>query len=129
MRRSAFEEIGKFDENIFMYREEEDVYRRLVASYGNDTITFFREKKIVHLEGGTSEGNQEGIIRAFARSLDSHIYYSQKHGLSAYDVFKTRKRYYAFKSFCLTVLGKKAKASLEKKKSQILKDYCKKVKD
>ena len=51
--KKLFEKAGMFDESIFMYCEETDICNR-VEKLGYDT-RFFPEKRIVHLEGKTTE--------------------------------------------------------------------------
>lgn len=76
MPRSVFYEIGMFDENIFMYGEEQDLTHR-IHNIGKKTF-FCRNKKIIHLEGGTS-GDSEIALR---RRIDSIEYYCEKYGKS-----------------------------------------------
>lgn len=76
MPRDVFYDIGMFDENIFMYGEEQDLTHR-IHNIGKKT-SFCRSKKIIHLEGGTS-GDSEVALR---RRIDSVEYYCKKHNKS-----------------------------------------------
>ena len=50
IRNEVFADAGRFDENIFMYCEEEDLTRR-VHNLGF-TTSYYKSKKIIHFEGG-----------------------------------------------------------------------------
>lgn len=73
MPKNIFYEIGMFDENIFMYGEEQDLTHR-IHNISKKT-SFCRSKKIIHLEGGTTE-NAEVALR---RRIDSIEYYCEKY--------------------------------------------------
>ncbi|WP_160150109.1 glycosyltransferase family 2 protein [Parabacteroides sp. Marseille-P3160] len=49
IRKSAFKKIGLFDENIFMYGEENDVHHRLLSSANNVKFIYDKNLKYVHL--------------------------------------------------------------------------------
>ena len=81
VRRDAFKMVGCFDEAMFMYYEETDLCDRLNQS-GFD-IAFFPEKKIVHLEGRSSVGEN-----VFRQQLDSLKHYCLKNSKSYTDYLK-----------------------------------------
>ena len=81
VRHEDFIRCGKFDEKIFMYYEEPDLARRLRAS--GKKIAYYKNKKIIHLEGGTSS-DSELTLR---RRLDSAIYYNTKYNKNPKIVF------------------------------------------
>jgi len=54
MLKDKFDEINKFDENIFMYYEEVDLQKRLNKINLYNYI--IKEPKIIHLEGGSFSG-------------------------------------------------------------------------
>ncbi len=76
VRHDDFISCGKFDEKIFMYYEEPDLTKRLRAM--GRVTAYFKEKKIIHLEGGTSSDNE----LALRRRLDSAIYYNRKYSIN-----------------------------------------------
>lgn len=53
LRKSVLDEIGLFDENIFMYGEESDLCFRITRSGRN--VMFVPDSKIIHIEGGSSQ--------------------------------------------------------------------------
>ncbi len=73
-RRSEFQELGGFDEHLFMYLEDVDLCRR----YAQRGMKVMRvpEAKAIHLGGGSRQSSAEQK-RQFRKSLD---YYLRKHG-------------------------------------------------
>ncbi len=74
VRKKVFNEIGGFDENIFMYMEEvEWCYRAKNQGYK----TFFHPlPKVIHIKGGSSKTGKTGPILNIYQGL---IYFYQKH--------------------------------------------------
>ncbi len=75
IRKELFEKVGMFDENIFMYYEEKDLCRRI--SNTKYQIKFFKNKRIIHLEGKSSLNLEKDNIL-----IKSHKYYCNKHHIS-----------------------------------------------
>ena len=74
LRVSALKEIGLFDENIFMYGEETDLCRRLIA--GGYKTVFYPDVEIIH-------EFQKGSHKSFRLTwigIKSAIYYFNKWG-------------------------------------------------
>ena len=89
--RDTFEGIGKFDERIFMYCEEEDIAYRLnrIKKYG----AYFPQIRIVHLQG-KSTGHDE--LKTRKQILESSKYICKKYG---FDFKKEmRKELFAMKT-------------------------------
>lgn len=82
--RKAFEEAGWFDENLFMYCEETDICNR-VEKQGLKT-KYFPEKKIIHLEGKTTEDN---YVKKEILKLKSFITVAVKNGDSRERIIKS----------------------------------------
>lgn len=98
VRREDFIKCGRFDENIFMYYEEPDLTNRLhgIGKY----TAYFKDKKIIHLEGGTSSDNE----LALRRRLDSLIYFNNKYLINTRNVILrelrlNRVKYFVYKFF------------------------------
>ncbi|MCR5260805.1 MAG: glycosyltransferase family 2 protein [Candidatus Gastranaerophilales bacterium] len=72
-RKSVLDEVGLFDENIFLYYEETDLCKR-IKNKGYD-IKFVKDAQIIHLEGGS--GNNKYIAKE--RSKTSEFYYFKKY--------------------------------------------------
>ena len=72
-RRSVLDEIGVFDENIFMYFEETDLCKRIRDK--NYDIKLVKDAKIIHLEG---KSNNNTLNKKLI-SKTSEFYYFNKH--------------------------------------------------
>lgn len=72
-RRSVLDEVGVFDENIFMYFEETDLCKR-IRDKGYD-IKLVKDAKIIHLEG---QSNNNTLSKKLI-SKTSEFYYLKKH--------------------------------------------------
>lgn len=72
-RRSVLDEVGVFDENIFMYFEETDLCKR-IRDKGYD-IKLVKDAKIIHLEG---QSNNNTLSKKLI-SKTSEFYYFKKH--------------------------------------------------
>lgn len=102
IRKNIFCEIGMFDENIFMYYEEPDIIERIEKLDRKYTISFFPEKKIIHLEGKTTDVKSNGErIR-----LESLNYYCQKHYLNFKKILNSQFKYLRLKIFILKIFNK-----------------------
>ena len=75
LRKDIFEEIGLFDENIFMYSEEIDLCKR-VKDNGYE-IKAIPEPKIIHLEGRSCFN----FLKNIKLRVKSKYYYLRKHNL------------------------------------------------
>ncbi len=74
VRKKVFDEIGGFDENIFMYMEEVELcYRAKKAGF---KTYFIPTVEITHIKGGSSKSGKTGPILNIYRGL---IYFYKKH--------------------------------------------------
>lgn len=89
--KNIFIEIGMFDENIFMYYEESDLIKRLKKM--NFKTAYFKEKRIIHLEGKTTSSN----LLALERRLDSLKYYCKKYNQNLNNYLEKEIRYTVIK--------------------------------
>lgn len=79
VRRKAFEEIGGFDANIFLYYEDDDLCRRLRERGWK--LMHVHDAVVMH-DAGKSSGVSLATIRAKARAaIVSQHYVSRKYGL------------------------------------------------
>lgn len=72
IRKDVFEKVGGFDEKIFLYYEETDLFYRL--SKLNHRVASVPRAKIIHLEGGSEQVKEITL----ERSLNSKYYYLNK---------------------------------------------------
>lgn len=118
VRRSSFTEAGGFDENIFMYKEEADLIKRIKIYSDAKKIAYFKEKKIIHLEGGTEkkgENNIEQRLKVAKRLTDSDKYYAEKWGLNFNKIIKSRIKCCRIKKFIFRCFFNSEKVFREKK--------------
>lgn len=80
VRKNAFEKAGLFDENIFMFNEEEDIHGRLLKDKGA-RIYYDRHNSYWHLHPPVTDYAAE-THEWQKRSLDSLIYLNEREGLN-----------------------------------------------
>ena len=96
MRKKEFEQIGLFDENIFMYGEEYDIHIRLQKMFPNKIIKYLPDFKYIHL----IEERQLTVV-ALQKTLKSLLYLCGKHNISIRR-FLLIQRTTNFLRFCMT---------------------------
>ena len=101
VRKDAFFECGSFDENIFMYCEEADICNRL-NSIGK-TVSYFPEKRIIHMEGSTSS---DVFPKKYAAVLRARKYYCSKYGIDFKREAEKELRYCCLKAFALRIMSR-----------------------
>ena len=72
LRRSAYEEVGPFDERFFLFSEEVDWMRR--AADRGWSVVFTPEARCVHVSGAAHGG------RLFRENVRGHLRYLSLHG-------------------------------------------------
>ena len=101
IRKSVLDEVGLFDEQIFMYYEETDLCKRIWdAGY---KIKFLKDAKIVHLEGQSVKLNSTKN----EMSVTSELYYFKKHHYKLYTLVKITLLIHSL--ICWLILGCKNK--------------------
>lgn len=78
VRRSAFQKIGGFDPQIFLFHEDAELSLRLRQSCG--PLVFLRIPVVRHFAGTSSRHSPEGAISKAYQSGRSLVYARQKHG-------------------------------------------------
>lgn len=63
MRRSVFEQVGRFDEDYFMYAEDIDLCYRIKQN--GYKIVYYPTACIVHYKGGSGKKRKKGVIYDF----------------------------------------------------------------
>lgn len=87
IRKTDFERIGCFDENIFLYGEETDINERLLAD--NKKISFDRKLGYIH----PMEGRGDSLI-TLQRGLSSALYICKKNNKSTKRLKRIYYNYY-----------------------------------
>lgn len=116
VRKSDFFQIGLFDENLFLYAEEDDIRIRLLA-LGNRKIIYDKTVSYVHFFD-----NREMTLRKLHRLFSSKCYLCRKNGVDVCKLYKWEIQYYTF-SILMTLRKKN-----EQDKYAIYKDWLKLLK-
>lgn len=88
--KEKFENIGLFDENIFMYNEEADIATRLLKM--NYNIVYCPDKSYYHM----IDERKEISDVAFNYEIESLIYYLKKYKFNVKAHFALKKAFYRF---------------------------------
>lgn len=80
VRRQSFFDINGFDENIFMYHEDDDLSIRL--RQGGGQLLYAPEATAFHLSGHSSPRSASIAFQKAFRMAESRIYCMHKHGMS-----------------------------------------------
>lgn len=79
IRRKAIEEIGRFDENIFLYNEEMDIHCRLLRS-NKYTVKFDKNLFYIH-----PMHNRKETVKELKQRFATYLYVCEKMCFSQYD--------------------------------------------
>ena len=108
-RHSAFQAIGGFDENIFMYYEEPDLTRRLKKAYPNGRIAYEKDLKMIHLEKQSTPATPAQL----GREVDACIYCGKKHGLDYRKKVRFEYNYLKLKAAIFKIIAKGKAGSIQ----------------
>lgn len=124
IRKEAFFSCGMFDEKIFMYNEEPDLIRRIKENKKTNKIGYYKEKKIIHLEGKTTNINMnyEKMLRF---EIESYEYYCKKYRINFRKKIKIRRRYELYKMIIYKLCRNINALIKQEVTCRVLKDYCK----
>lgn len=81
VRREAFNRLGGFDPNIFLFWEDNDLCRRIIDSGGE--LVFAEDAEMHHVRGGSSRRARGAIYRARWHQAWSRFYVFAKYGLAS----------------------------------------------
>ena len=77
--KSKFEQVGRFDENIFFYYEDDDLSIRLRKQFG--PILMISTAQLIHREGESSPATPETMKVRIYHGRRAKIYVARKHGI------------------------------------------------
>jgi len=100
LRKSAFEEAGLFDENIFLYNEEDDIHGRLLKNKSTK-IVYNRQISYMHLHPSVKDYSSESY-NWLKSSIKSLIYFNERDGISRNQTID-----WAIKRTNISILGAK----------------------
>lgn len=98
-KKDAFDKIGNFDENIFLYCEEPDITNRFLNA--GFSIKYDSSKSYRHEIDGRTEMSNSG----FKYLLDSYLYYLEKFSFSKHKFLFKLKIELKFKKIVYKILG------------------------
>lgn len=79
VRKSAFEQVGGFDQKIFLYHEDDDLSIRLAQQVGD--LMFVRDAEVIHQSGhSTARTAETAALKAYHLGW-SRIYATRKHNI------------------------------------------------
>lgn len=113
VRKKDFIEAGMFDEKIFMYEEEADLTKRIMNINKQSKIRYYRQKRLIHLEGSSSPGI-EGEIATIKRLMITEQYYCKKYQIDFQKRVKTRMRWINCKYYLYKILGKEKRSDISR---------------
>lgn len=108
VRKKVFEQIGMFDENIFMYYEEPDISRRIRKCFPDSEIRFCPEFKMIHLEKKSTPSS----LAMIGHEMNSCIYYGKKYSLDYQKKIRFEYRYYKLKRLIYQLLRNEKSAKM-----------------
>lgn len=86
IRRSVIERYGLFDPDFFLYYEETEMQFRYHTNGFHSCI--LKSLKIIHLEGGSSNKNNNHLVHAKKAMHSIFLYIKKTHSSSYYRVFR-----------------------------------------
>ena len=114
VRRSDFFQIGLFDENLFLYAEEDDIRIRLL-SLGEKRIIYDKKRTYMHFFD-----NREVSLRKLRQLFVSKCYLCRKNGINMDKVLRWEILYYRFVLVKAYLTGKKYD-----KKNEVYREWLK----
>lgn len=105
VNKKIFREIGMFDDNIFMYGEEDDIHDRLIAT---NKYSIHYNKRIVYQHHHQESKGFDFSYKTKERDLNSKIYCAVRDGLNeSYAIIKSLSitRMYIARERVLSILG------------------------
>ncbi len=107
VRKNDFEQVQLFDENLFLYAEEDDIRIRLL-SLGKKQIVYDKTKTYIHFFD-----NREISLRKLRQLFISKCYLCQKNGISKDKVLRWEILYYSLVFIKAYLFSKKNNKEIE----------------
>ncbi len=101
IKKEEFEHIGLFDEHIFMYSEEFDIFIRLRKSYPQKKIAYLSHIHYLHLAGGRPN---KDIAKRLSNAISSELYLCQKYNFSVKQYVINELRTMQYRQFICAIL-------------------------
>ena len=101
IKKREFEHIGLFDEHIFMYSEEFDIFIRLRKSYPQKKIVYLPHLHYLHLAGGRTAGE---IAKRLNHAISSELYLCRKYSFPVKRYITNELRTMRYQQFMCAIL-------------------------
>lgn len=98
MRKDVFEKIGMFDENIFLYGEENDIHFRLRKMFPEKKMLFLKELRYIH-----PTANERDKSKEYRHSMKSAAYFYKKNQLPMKSLYRNEMNQVIFKALALCI--------------------------
>lgn len=98
IRKDVFIGIGMFDENIFLYGEENDIHFRLRKKYPDKKIVFLKDLRYIH-----PTENDRNKEREYKTSMKSLYYFYTKNGFPTKSLYNNEMRQMMIRAIVLSL--------------------------
>ncbi|MCQ2308396.1 MAG: glycosyltransferase [Bacteroidales bacterium] len=98
MNKDVFEKIGMFDENIFLYGEENDIHFRLRKMFPEKKMVFLKELRYVH-----PTANERDKGKEYRHSMKSAAYFYKKNQMPMKSLYRNEMNQMIFKALALCI--------------------------
>lgn len=98
MNKDVFEKIGMFDENIFLYGEENDIHFRLRKAFPEKKMVFLKELRYIHPTANDRDKGKE-----YRRSMKSAAYFYKKNKMPMKSLYRNEINQVIFKALALCI--------------------------
>lgn len=98
MKKVVFEQLGMFDEKIFLYFEEEDIHYRLRRIFSNMKCVYLKHYQYIHCADERDYSEKVMLLNYI-----SMVYFFQKNGLSVLQALRKEKKFNLFFYYLLRV--------------------------
>lgn len=98
MRKDVFEKIGMFDENIFLYGEENDIHFRLRKMFPGKKMVFLKDLRYIH-----PTANERDKDKEYRHSMKSAAYFYKKNRMPMKSLYRNEMNQVIFKALALCI--------------------------
>lgn len=98
MNKDVFEKIGMFDENIFLYGEENDIHFRLRKAFPEKKMVFLKELRYIH-----PTANERDKGKEYRHSMKSAAYFYKKNQMPMKSLYRNEMNQVIFKALALCI--------------------------
>jgi len=122
MKKGIFEKIGMFDENIFLYGEENDIHLRLRKTFPKKKMVFVKELRYIH----PTKNEARDMDKTYQRSMKSAAYVFKKNNIPLSVLYRNEMNQLIFKALAL-IIGHPARIGEAIERFRLQKNFVKKT--